>query len=337
MNIKQFVYLLAMTLSANAMAQDPNFKKVQVRTMNGLKWGYVDTRTDKRVIEAKYDECQDFYDGITSVAINGKSGLIDTLGNEIIPLVNSKVWLLGEGMVAVSKSGNKFALANSKGQILTSETYDEFGSELGGFSGGFCSVRKLNKWAYIDKNGKQIGGFDYDKTEPFKSGIAKVGKKSGYQNMQFEAILNAGFINEKGVPITEIKYNFDKSQSFSDGQIALALDVKDAGKSGYVSTGSSYALLDKNGKTIIPFDRNYQFEKFAPDFILVSAVKSSRLKYGMVDWTGKEALPVNFAKIEFQSYQGSWIAKVFFDSSNYFYINDRCECFEYNGAKCPEK
>ncbi len=58
------LFAIVFTLSIGVKAQDPYYRKTQVRTMNGLKWAYVDERTGNRIIEPKYDEAQDFYDGI---------------------------------------------------------------------------------------------------------------------------------------------------------------------------------------------------------------------------------------------------------------------------------
>jgi hypothetical protein len=336
LNTIVLMVLLIVTSSTNYLfgqKLNSNFKKTQVRTMEGLKLAYVDERTGNRITQAKYDEGQDFYDGVTSVAIAGKAGAIDTLGNEIIPLIYAKVWLLGDRMFAVSKTGNKFALANAIGQVLTQEIYDQFGNDTGAFSNGICAVSKLNKWGYIDKAGKLLGLIDYDQVTAFHNGIGKVGKKSGYENMQFEAILNAGFVNDKGVLVTEIKYNYGKSKI--SNKIVLALDSKSSNQYGYSSAGTAYALAEKNGKIIIPFDSNYIFDVTYDDCIMVHLSGTS--KFGLLDWDGKVLVPINFSKIEFVQDGDKFYTKVYFDNSNYFYLNEKYECFEYKGVSCPEK
>jgi hypothetical protein len=216
LNTIVLMVLLIVTSSTNYLfgqKLNSNFKKTQVRTMEGLKLAYVDERTGNRITQAKYDEGQDFYDGVTSVAIAGKAGAIDTLGNEIIPLIYAKVWLLGDRMFAVSKTGNKFALANAIGQVLTQEIYDQFGNDTGAFSNGICAVSKLNKWGYIDKAGKLLGLIDYDQVTAFHNGIGKVGKKSGYEKyglLLFSYLTDKPFIGYKQIDFRATHFSYRK-------------------------------------------------------------------------------------------------------------------------------
>jgi len=322
--------ILATPLLANSQS---TIQKIQVRTMSGAKWGFVDTRTNKRIIEAKYDEVQDFNKGIASVSVAGRAGLIDTLGNVLLPLEFAKVIMIGDRLVMVSKMGNKFALATANGQTLSQEIYDD----MQGVSSGFIPAKKGDKWGYLDKQGKAICSFEFDQAEAFHEGHAKVGKKSNYQNNQFESILNAGVINSRGQLVAEPKYNYEKTMVTNDGTIILAQDLKNNSSMGYVTTGTIYSVLDKNEKTIISFDKGYQFDGIYDNFLFVSIYQNNSRKYGFLDWNGKEILPVNFHSIVFKENGTSWIAQVFFDPNNFFYLNDKFECFEYRGVKCPEK
>jgi hypothetical protein len=123
----------------------------------------------------------------------------------------------------------------------------------------------------------------------------------------------------------------------NDGRIMLALDLKSNTSMGYATAGTINALLDKNGKPVIPLDQEYTFENPYDNFLFVSLFKNNARKYGFLDWNGKEILPVNFYKIDFIAQNNSWIAKVSFDPNNFFYLNDKFECFEYKGVPCPEK
>lgn len=297
--------------------------------MEGVKWTYVDVRTGNKITDNKFDEAEDFYEGLATVSIAGKGGVIDTLGRIVVPLIHPKILAISDRMFIVSNSGKKFALMNASGKVLTQEIYDEFRACVD----GIAPARKLNKWGYVNNLGKEICLFVFDDAQNFYNGAAKVGKKSGYETMNFEPILNAGFINSKGVLIAEPKYNYEKSRI--SNEIVLALDVKNTNQSGYATTGTSYALMDRNGKIIVPFDKNLIFETTYDDCIVVR--KPGTSKYGLLGWDGKVLLQSNFSKIEFEEDGERYVTKVFFDNSNYFYLNEKFECFEFKGVACPEK
>ena len=111
----------------------------RIEDENG-KCGFIDT-TGKEVIECKYDNAYDFYEGLARVALNGKYGFIDTTGKEIIECKYKRVSLFSEGLAKV----------------------------------------KLNdKWGYIDKTGKEVTECKYDFASDFHEGLAAVqlnGKK----------------------------------------------------------------------------------------------------------------------------------------------------------------
>ncbi len=48
------------------------------------KWGYIDT-TGREVIPFKYDYAGDFSEGLAAVNLDGKRGFIDTTGQVVIP------------------------------------------------------------------------------------------------------------------------------------------------------------------------------------------------------------------------------------------------------------
>ena len=72
--------------------------------------------------------------------------------------------------------------------------------------------------------------------------------------------------------------------------------------------------------------------------------------FGFYDYNGKVVFPVNFKKItdfEFGNNKhtqyaiefgnNNSLAKVFFPSGSFFYINKDLKCVEYDGHSCPEE
>ena len=60
------------------------------------------------------------------------------------------------------------------------------------FSENLASVRKNNKWGYIDRNGKLVIDYFYDKAKNFKEGLAPVciDNKWGYIDSQGNLVID---------------------------------------------------------------------------------------------------------------------------------------------------
>lgn len=80
------------------------------------QFSIIDTKGNEIVTLGKYEQIKDFSDGVAAIYSNGKNGLIDTNGNEILPLTdnyqgtNSPVY----GMVPFSKDTHKYGLYEIK-------------------------------------------------------------------------------------------------------------------------------------------------------------------------------------------------------------------------------
>ncbi len=123
-----------------------------IATQKGYLWGYLD-RAGNEVIPFRYTRASNFQNGLAIVYVNReKMGFIDTNGTMVIPAVY------------------------------------EFARH---FSEGYAAVQKNGKWGYINRKGKPITTFKYDKAESFKDGKAKVW-------IQEENQLFSGYIDTKG-------------------------------------------------------------------------------------------------------------------------------------------
>jgi hypothetical protein len=76
------------------------------RGANG-KHGYID-ETGKEVIPFKYDEAEDFSEGIALVRLNDKFGYIDKTGKEIIPLKYDDAFNFFGGLARVILNDKQF-------------------------------------------------------------------------------------------------------------------------------------------------------------------------------------------------------------------------------------
>lgn len=130
------------------------------RESNDEKWGYMD-ESGKVIIEQQFTGTQPFVDGKAIVNIeNNYYGLIDTHGKFIIKPQYNSLLNLEEHRYALGKAPNpekpylfqKYALADSSGQILTGFIYNG----ISNFKDGIASAYNDELTFFIDKHGKRI-------------------------------------------------------------------------------------------------------------------------------------------------------------------------------------
>lgn len=154
------------------------------------------------------------------------------------------------------------------------------------FACGLASVKKDGKYGYINKKGKKVIPFEYDRTYDFSDGVGRV-EKDG----------KIGYIGTNGKLITKIEYD-DGGDMYED-----RVWVKKDGK---------YGFLDKQGNIAIPFiyDYAYEFEEN------IAPVKKDG-KYGAIDKDGNTVIDFKFNWI---SHFSEGYARIF-DGEKYGYIN----------------
>jgi hypothetical protein len=121
------------------------------------RFGYID-KYGKTLIEVKF-EAIGAVKGLTLEAkLNNKWGIIDTLGNTIVPFEYDNMDQRGEP-IRVSKN-NKWGFINKKGTELVALIYDDARP----FENGLAPAKLGEKWGFIDITGKEIIPFIYEDT-----------------------------------------------------------------------------------------------------------------------------------------------------------------------------
>ena len=148
----------------NADEFSEGLARVQI---NG-KYGFID-QTDKLVIPAKYDDATSFSEGLAAVKINGKWGFIDKTDKLVIPAkYDDGVWF-SEGLARVKINGKR-GFIDKTDKLVIPAKYDEAWS----FSEGLARVKINGKWGVIDKTDKLVIPAKYDFVREFKNGKAEV-------------------------------------------------------------------------------------------------------------------------------------------------------------------
>lgn len=259
------------------------------------KWGYINT-DGKIVVPLKYDEAQDFSNGLACVSLNGKSGFInrngkvmvpfiwdaadsfseglavvekngksgciDTTGKIVLALKYANLHQFNEGLIAYEDNNGKWGFIDRTGKVIIEPKYGGIWGPFGTFIDGLCLMNVWNsafKYGFIRKNGEEAIGFMYDEAKQFSEGLAAVRKEKKY-----------GYINKEGE--TVIPFDYDYAYSFENG-IAQ------------VKQNERYGFINKKGEVVTPVHYLGIISSFKEG---VAIVRNENRKYGFINEAGKE-------------------------------------------------
>ena len=119
----------------------------------------------------EYEYKGKFKYGVARIKENGKWGLINSNGEQVLPPEFEEIVTLSfnNGLMGVKIDG-KWGLADHNGDEIVPAIYDDIFPYYGRF--GISKVKKNNSWGLINKEGKVITSIEYDKIESFGRGLA---------------------------------------------------------------------------------------------------------------------------------------------------------------------
>ncbi len=206
-------------------------------------------------------------DSLAAVGKDGKFGIIDRFGEEIVPLIYPGAMVCGENIAAVLSGGWKYV--NSKGGIIGGVYFEYPGS----FSEGLAPVLFEGKYGYVNESGELAIGYKYDYASGFKNSMACVSDSEG-----------SYIIDKNGnVKITAGEYG-----------ISLRFGVPVAeyweNSPGLGTPGSLKAILSDNGEFLTGFDY-YDIGEFEDG---VAIARNKEGKCGLVKRSGEEITAFDF-------------------------------------------
>ena len=161
---------------------EPNYTNPDffVYQCDNNKYGFKDRKTGEQVIECKYDDAEEFTEGLALVRVNGKYGFIDSKGKEVISFKYDRCYPFSEGMAAVASgytTERKWGFIDKTGKEVIPLKYEDFYKDIPnkifGFREGLVAVQS-GKWGFVDKKENVVRPFIYDRAYYFKDGAAKV-------------------------------------------------------------------------------------------------------------------------------------------------------------------
>ncbi len=278
------------------------------------KWGVFDPKAKKVITVPIYDEMINRKGELVMVRIGKKYGIVNLSGKETINVMYDFIDILGANTILLKKDSlygfsdasgkirlplkyqeillpnyewnywgkinknarlavkenGKWGFLNSKNEYAVPAKYER----VGNFRYDLAKVYLNGKWEYINRSGKTAFAQQFADADDFWGGVAAVSKDG----------LKYGFIDTKGKPITEFKY--DEAETMF--QVArVAIDNK-------------WGLINRIGKEIVPLKYDYdeideEFYILDEEQILIKAENEVRL----LDKNGNILVPVGYDKIAY--------------------------------------
>lgn len=271
-----------------------NFSEEFVIYSSNDKKGYINIITGEK-IEAKYDAAHDFSEGLAAVQSGNATGFINTEGKLVIPckFSNNAIYEFKSGLCNVMTGS--LEKNNLKAFYIDKEGNNVFGKEFDycmPFSENRAFVSKNGLWYIIDSEGNKVGDQKfgpYEKTVPsmFKEGCAVVVSEGKY-----------GIVGLDGQYVVTPQY--EQMSEITEGGVVYKQD-------------GLYGYMNVNGSIII----TPRYESLS-NFKNGLAVYSQDHKYGVID---RAATVVVNAEYEDISLIDNELIKISLNDSEFYYID----------------
>lgn len=264
------VYLMILLAGTFVTGQEKRSRDLFLVRVN-KKAGYID-RTGKVVIKPKYEDAQDFSDGLAPVKNNGKWGFINEAGKTVIePRFDGLGWSdLSTGLAPASLLG-KMGAIDRTGTFRIEPEYETVLQPSDGLVAVQLPKEKesdyFEKWIYLDYEGHKAIDKEFRGAESFVDGRAFV--KVGFDEW--------ALIDKRGNEVTGQHFGgFEHFGMFSDGLVAVKIKDK-------------YGFIDRTGKVVIKpvYEAAYNFSE---------GLASVRIgcKRGFINVKGELVIPANY-------------------------------------------
>ncbi len=292
---------------------------------------------------------------------NGKMGVIDLKGNVLIEPKYDNIKIPNpEKAIFICQDGDKIVVQNDKKETLFQEYEEVTPIDIKGIATNIPYEKRVlrykqdGKYGLINYEGKIVTKAIYEEIE-------------GLENKESELLVKKdgkyGVINQKGVSLLKIEYDsivgdgyYDEQQGYALSGYIVSLKTQEGYRYGYISakrekilevnynsisrvTGVEsdkevYLIATKNGQTGVVKNGkvmiHYTYQTLEYDDYNNLFMIERNAKYGVIDMTGKEILPVEYDEIESK---GIYLQAMKEETATYFDIEgNRLENNEYESV-----
>ena len=226
-----------------------------------------------------------YEENILKVKKDGKYGLIDLKGKEILPIEYDDIQAtLGvKNSLKIQKDG-KYGVANIEGKVVIKPEYADI-LQLGEDNkSGYIVKNDNGKYGIVDYSDTPVLQCEYDAVSQIYGNDMYVVTKSGKQIL----------VNKDGTEAIKNNSNYNS--------IEEVLKTKEAGV--IIKKGEKYGVINLDGETIV--EPNYEDLKEAKPGILICKKNG---KYGIIDLENNEKISAQYTNITYQESSDMYIAE----------------------------
>ena len=203
---------------------------------------------------------------VPGVNLPGSLGLIDSLGNEVLPQEYNVVWK--HDNIFITRKGTTNELRDSELNIRFSS--DEYRLQPAQFHKGFADIFKEDKCGLLNSSGKIIVPCKYDMI---------IGAFNKYGLAEVKKDHRIGYVDITGKEVIECKYQ--SVGSFKGGLLNIRYNDK-------------WGYIDERGKTIIPHQYDIG-QEFSEGLARVAKREAGLWYFGFIDKKGNIVIPLTYS------------------------------------------
>ena len=202
---------------------------------------------------------------VLKVKKNGKYGLIDLNGKELLPIEYDEITVLdGRENSIIIKKDEKVGLANDNGSILINPNYKEIKALGETYKEGYITIDETGKYGVVSATKRQIFENKYDKIESVYLKDYYLVEENGKKeliNADGKVILESGFDDIKSATtngVIFVKNSLYGEMNTSSGEITLEAkyqDLKEVKDGIYIAKqNDKYGIIDNVGNEQLAFE-----------------------------------------------------------------------------------
>ncbi len=261
------------------------------------EWGFIDLN-GKWVVDGtkqKYENVGNYVNNRAIVRKNKKWGMIDQLGNIILPIIYEELKFIPNSnnkLYYLSLKNEKFGYINNMANLILPLNYDKINE----YSENMIAVCKAGLWGFADEQGNEIIACKFRSVNDFSEGLAAVMVNGKY-----------AYIDKSGQII--ITAQFHKAGNFREGLAAVK------------TLNGKLIYIDKTGKTVL----DLKFRD-AGDFRNgVAKVLIFEKGWAIIDKAGNFVSMPKKKLLHISEFDENGLAKIILKNKGYGIINQKGE------------
>lgn len=201
---------------------------------------------------------------VLKVEKNGKFGLIDLLGKELLPVEYDEITVLdGIENSIIIKKGDNIGLVNDTGSIIVECNYKEIKNLGSTYKDGYITVDDNGKYGVISATKRQILDNKYEEIKQIalkEYYVVKEDGKTKLINSKGESIIEDGFDDIKSATTNGVIFTKNNlyGEMSTTGEITLETqyqDLKEANDGIYIAKqNDKYGIIDNMGNIQISYE-----------------------------------------------------------------------------------